>query len=262
MLSTGRKVLLAANWKQNQLWDECEVFITGLRKFCPQYWEPGFEPEVELLICPAFPYVGIIGNLLDDAQIYLGAQDVSRFGGGAYTGEVSAKMLSDSGCDYCIVGHSERRNVFGDDEAAVSAKLEQLNSAEIVPILCVGEALAQRESGQATSQITAQLEAQKAGLAQLQAGEFVIAYEPVWAIGTGQSATKEDAQAMASTIRNWLESQLGQLYAAETQILYGGSVQPENINSYVSQPEIDGALVGGASLSAASLARLAQACEI
>lgn len=259
-MSNQRNVLLAANWKQNQLWDECEAFKTQLKKLCPQYWEAGFEPEVELLICPAFPYIGIIGNLLDDAEIYIGGQDVSRFGGGAYTGDVSAKMLSDSGCDYCIVGHSERRNLFGDTDAEIAVKLGQLRAEEIVPILCVGESLEQREADEAVSFTTGQLDQQKVELGKLKAGEFVVAYEPIWAIGTGKSATEADAQEMASAIRKWLVAELGKQYAAETQILYGGSVKPGNISWYVSQPDIDGVLVGGASLNAASFAQLAKAC--
>ena len=256
-----RNVLLAANWKQNQLWDDCETFVVQMKRLCPDYWKPDTEPRVELLVCPAFPYIGILGNLLDDAEVYIGAQDVSQYGGGAYTGDISAKMLSDSGCDFCIVGHSERRNVFGDADADVATKLAMLKAEEIVPILCVGESLEQRESGDAVSFTTAQLDAQKAGLLKLKPGEFVIAYEPIWAIGTGKSATEQDAQEMAGAIRSWLETGLGHAYAEETQILYGGSVKPENISGYLSQPDIDGALVGGASLQATSFAQLVNACS-
>ena len=144
-MNQDRNVLIAANWKQNQLWDECEAFVAQLKGLCPDYWKPDMERRVELLICPAFTYIGILGNLLDDAEVYIGAQDVSQYGGGAYTGDISAKMLSDSGCDFCIVGHSERRHVFGDTDAVVAAKLALLQAEEIVPILCVGELLEERE---------------------------------------------------------------------------------------------------------------------
>ncbi len=259
-MSHDRNLLLAANWKQNQLWDECEAFVVQMKGLCQEYWKPDMEPRVEVLVCPAFTYIGILGNLLDDAEVYIGAQDVSKFGGGAYTGDISAKMLSDSGCDFCIVGHSERRNVFGDTDADVATKLAMLRAEEIVPILCVGEPLSKREAGEAISFITAQLEAQEAGLKKLKPGDFVVAYEPIWAIGTGKSATEKDAQEMAEAIRMWLKINLGLKYGIETQILYGGSVKPENISGYVSQADIDGALVGGASLSATSFAQLVNAC--
>jgi triosephosphate isomerase len=266
-MNEARTPLLAANWKQNHTWTTVEQYVNELRQLLPDYFprdradDPDDDAEfpVELLLCAPYPYIGVLGGLLDEAHVYLGAQDVSRFAGGAYTGEVSAAMLGDLGCDYCIVGHSERRWHLGETGPAFAAKLEQLTAEEIVPILCVGEQLAQRDSGAAESFTLGQLDEVRAQLAALP--ELVIAYEPVWAIGTGRSASPEDAQAMAHAIRGWLSQQLGPEKAAQTHILYGGSVNADNIASFLAAPDIDGALVGGASLEAASFAALQAACS-
>jgi triosephosphate isomerase len=254
-----RTPLLAANWKQNQRWEDCEAYVAQLRELLPAYFDSSAPLGVELLICPAHPYIPIAGDLLSEAAVFLGAQDVSRYGDGAYTGAVGAGMLADLGCDFCIVGHSERRHVFGDDDAAVGDKLARLREAEIVPILCVGEKLEVRDSGQALPFTLGQLTAVRDELQRLEPGGLVIAYEPVWAIGTGRNAEPVDAEEMAGAIRGWLKANVGLAQAEACLILYGGSVKPENIAAYAELPDIDGALVGGASLKASSLAALAAA---
>ena len=256
-----RRPLLAANWKQNQLWEDCERFVVGLRGRCPAYFDKEAEPPIDLLLCPPFPYLTLLGGLADEADLYIGAQDVSRFSGGAYTGEISARMLADAGCDYVLVGHSERRSVFHESDEAVRDKLERLREAELLPVLCVGEGLAEREAGRAEAFTLAQLDSVKGELQEHEVGSLVIAYEPVWAIGTGRNAEPTDAQQMAKAIRGWSEQALGKKAAAETLILYGGSVKPENIAGYFTLSDIDGALIGNASLKAESFAAMVEACS-
>lgn len=258
-MNPERTPLLAANWKQNQRWDDCEAFVERLRNLLPEYFGGGAALGLELLVCPPYPYLPIVGDLISEAALFLGAQDVSQHADGAFTGGVSAGMLADCGCDFCLVGHSERRHVFGDDDEDVHEKLVRLREAEIVPVLCVGEPLAIRESGRQTEYTLRQLAAQEDELQRLEPGSLVIAYEPVWAIGTGRNAEPADAQEMAAAIRSWLAQQVGLAQAEATLILYGGSVKPENIAAYATLEDIDGALVGGASLKAESFAALAQA---
>jgi triosephosphate isomerase len=261
-----RTPLLAANWKQNHTWASVEEYIAALKPLLPDYFPAatlGDDDEdaalpLELLICAPYPYLALLGGLLDEAHVYLGAQDVSRFPGGAYTGEVSAAMLGDLGCDYCIVGHSERRWQLGEDDTVMAQKLAHLAAEEIVPILCVGEQLDVRDSGGAIDFTLGQLTAVKDQLASMP--ELVIAYEPVWAIGMGRSASSADARHMLDAIRGWLGSELGNTLAGQTHLLYGGSVSADNLGEYLAQPNCDGALVGGASLTAAGLAALQAAC--
>jgi triosephosphate isomerase len=249
--------LLIANWKLNNFWDDCEQFAQRLEQECPEYFEERSEAvSPELVVCPAHPYVAHVGHLFEKSQVMLGAQDVSRFDSGAYTGEVSARMLSDCGCDYCIVGHSERRSVLGEGTAPISDKLLRLCAAEITAVLCVGEPLDERLAGRAEQYTQSQLDAVAMPLSRLEPGSLVVAYEPIWAIGTGRNAEPADAEEMAQMIRDWLSRRLGEFMAEETLILYGGSVKPENIGAYLEQESIGGALVGGASLKAESFAAM------
>jgi triosephosphate isomerase (TIM) len=256
-----RTPLLAANWKENQLWNDCERFIAGMRKSCPDYFDPEADVELEVAIFPPFPYIGLLGGLLDEANIYVGAQDVSRYGGGAYTGEVSAKMIADTGCDYAIIGHSERRHVMGETDKVMVEKLAFALEAELIPVLCVGEPLEEREDGKAQSYTLGQLEAVKTVLKKTDPGGIVIAYEPVWAIGTGRNAEPKDALEMVQAIRGWLKKNINAETAKLTQILYGGSVKPENIANYLKLEDIDGALIGGASLKVDSFTAMIKACN-
>jgi triosephosphate isomerase len=248
--------LVAANWKSNQRWDNCLEFVQELRELLPAAFNLDQEPAADLLICPPYPYLALLGMLLEEASIYLGGQDVSRFAGGAYTGDVAAGMLADLECDYCIVGHSERRNVFGDDEVAIADKLARLQEEGLVPVLCVGEPLEVRDAGQAREFTLNQLAAQHEQLVHFEPERLVLAYEPIWAIGTGRNARASDAQEMCSAIRGWTALNLGRDYADAVPVLYGGSVKPDNAREYFGQPDINGALVGGASLNAASFSQL------
>ncbi len=263
-MNKNRTPLLAANWKMNHHWENCEQYCAALREHLPEYFGAGEEqsavvtPAVELAIFPPLPYLSLIYRLLEDSTIFLGAQDVSRYEEGAFTGEVSSQMLSDVGCDYCLLGHSERRDMLGETDADVALKLKRLHSAEVMPVICIGESRAQREAGRAVEHTLAQLTELKEVLAGFDLGGFVIAYEPIWAIGTGQNATPDDAQEMAAAIRAWLSNELNDELAASTLVLYGGSVNPENIGSYLACDDIDGALIGGASLDAEKYAAMSR----
>lgn len=260
-MNPERTPLLAANWKQNQSWEECERFVEQLKQQLPSFFKEDFDLDLDVVIFPPFPYLTLLGGLLDEANIYVGAQDVSRYSGGAYTGEVSAKMLSDTGCDYAIVGHSERRHTIGEDNALIGVKLLRLREADVTPVLCIGEPLAERDAGRAVEYTLGQLDAVALELKQHDAGALAIAYEPVWAIGTGRNASPEDAQAMAAAIRKWLKDNLGREEAKAALILYGGSVAPDNIAGYIKLEDIDGALIGGASLKADSFAAMVKVVE-
>jgi triosephosphate isomerase len=210
----------------------------------------------EALVCPPFTALHAVGGLLRGTPIGLGGQDVFYETQGAYTGAISSPMLRDVGCAYAIVGHSERRQIFGEGDALVNRKLRAALGHGLRPILCVGETKPQRDAGQAESVVVAQV---SAGLSDVDAAglqNVVIAYEPVWAIGTGDTATPGDAQAMHATIRRTILEFYGAGAADQLRIQYGGSVKPDNVDELMGQPDIDGALVGGASLTAESFLRI------
>jgi triosephosphate isomerase len=210
----------------------------------------------EALVCPPFTALYAIGGLVRGTRLGLGGQDMFYEVQGAYTGAISPVMLRDVGCTYAIVGHSERRQIFGEDDSLVNRKLRAALSHGLRPILCVGETKPQRDAGQAEPIVVGQVRAGLAEVDDTALPEVVIAYEPVWAIGTGDTATPADAQAMHATIRQTL----AELYSAElaggVRIQYGGSVKPDNVDELMAQPDIDGALVGGASLTAESFLRI------
>ena len=258
-MDAARSRLLAANWKSNHHWEDCEGYAATLREELPQYFNGAAQAAVELLICPPLPYITVLGSLFAESTVLLGAQDVSRVKEGAHTGEVSAQMIGDIGCDFCIVGHSERRAA-GEDDALIAQKLHRLSEAELIPILCVGESAETRDLGIARGFVVGQLDAIRDELKQFEPDMLVIAYEPIWAIGTGVNAEPEDAQIMAAEIRAWLAT-LGAAYAETVPILYGGSVNPENIGGYLEQADIDGALIGGASLEAKAMAEMVRVAE-
>ena len=258
-MDAGRSKLLAANWKSNHHWEDCEAYAAALREELPRYFDTEEPASVELLICPPHPYITVLGSLFAESTVLLGAQDVSRVKEGPHTGEVSAQMVSDIGCDFCIVGHSERRAA-GEDDAIIQQKLHRLNEAELIPILCVGESSEGREMGMARGFVVGQLDAVREELKLFPADGLVIAYEPIWAIGTGENAEPEDAQIMSAEIRAWLAT-LGAAYAEKVLILYGGSVNPENIGGYLKQADVDGALVGGASLEAKAMAEMVRVAD-
>jgi len=199
-------------------------------------------------VCPPYPYLGLAAARLSGSPIGWGAQDVSEHGQGAYTGEVSAAMLADLGCTWVLVGHSERRTLFGETDALVAAKAARALAAGLVPVVCVGETLAEREAGQTEAVLARQVDA-VCGVLAGAGGRFVLAYEPVWAIGTGLTASPEQAQAAHALIRARLAAG-GVVEAAGIRVLYGGSVKPANAGALLSQPDVDGGLIGGASLDA------------
>ena len=211
-----------------------------------------------LLVCPPFPYLTAVASQAEGSAVKVGAQNVSEHEKGAYTGEVSPGMLRDAGCEYVIVGHSERRSLYGETSAQVAAKFVAAQAAGLTPILCVGETLAEREAGTTEAVIDEQLDAilDVAGVEAF--GSAVIAYEPVWAIGTGMTATPEQAQDVHRHIRGRLAAQNDSI-AAGVQILYGGSMKGENAAGLLGQPDIDGGLIGGASLKADDFLAIASA---
>lgn len=219
-----------------------ERLLAGVRSAAES--EPFAGAEVG--VCPPFPYIGLAAARLAGSPIGWGAQDVAAFVNGAYTGEVSAEMLADLGCTWTLVGHSERRTLFGDTDTAVAAKVGRALSAGLVPVLCVGETLAERESGATEAVLARQIDAVCATLRDAGDG-FVVAYEPVWAIGTGLTATPEQAQAAHGFLRGRLRRG-GVAAAGQIRILYGGSVKASNADLLFALPDVDGGLIGGASL--------------
>lgn len=214
----------------------------------------------DVAICPPYPYLAQIAGLLEKSPVVCGAQNLSEFAGGAYTGEVSAAMLVDAGCSMVIVGHSERRSLYGESDGQVAAKCRAALAAGLMPVLCVGETLAEREAGQTLAVVARQLAVVLEGLASEQLQRMVVAYEPVWAIGTGLTATPVQAQEVHAAIRAQLAA-LDAGVAAGVRILYGGSVKPGNAAELFVQPDIDGGLIGGAALVAEDFLAICQAAS-
>jgi len=208
----------------------------------------------QMLVCPPYTMLYEMHGMLAGTSIQLGAQDVFWEDNGAYTGEISAAMLIDAGCSYVIIGHSERRQVMGETDSVVNKKLITACSAKLIPILCIGETLEERKAGQAEKVVSQQLNLALQDLVLEQGEQLVIAYEPIWAIGTGINASGQDAQQMSSFIRQTIGHKYGQNLACSVRVLYGGSVKKENIAEFMQQEDIDGALIGGASLNAVPFA--------
>jgi triosephosphate isomerase len=247
-----RSFLVAGNWKMNGSNAVNAELVDGIIAGMPA------SDSVELLICPPFPYLGAMAARIDGSRLMLGAQTLSEHDSGAHTGEIAPSMLVDMGCTYALVGHSERRAIYGEDNAAVAAKYVAAQKVGLTPVLCVGETLEERQAGQTESIIDQQLNAvlNTAGIASV--GSAVIAYEPVWAIGTGQTATPEQAQEVHAHIRHVIGAQ-DENIAAGVQILYGGSVKGDNAAGLFSMPDIDGGLIGGASLKSDDFLAIAEA---
>jgi triosephosphate isomerase len=245
--------LLAANWKMNMTRREARVMVEDLLA------RVGDLRDREAVICPPFHLLSEVGSLLAARpSIRLGGQDLYWKDSGAFTGEVSAPMLRDVGCHFVIVGHSERRALFGETDSSCAQKVIAAQNHGLVPILCIGETLEEREAGRTQERVVSQLRGALQGLA-LDSGErLVVAYEPIWAIGTGKTDSPEEANRTMSLLRATLAELFGERIASQVRLLYGGSVKPENIDSFMACREIDGALVGGASLKAESFARIIQ----
>lgn len=251
-----RKPLIVGNWKMNKTASEASTFVRELARNLPPC------TSIDLVIAPPFTALDSARTALGSStSIQLGAQNLFWEEAGAFTGEVSAPMLSDLGCRYVILGHSERRQIFGEQDDGIQKKLLAALKHGLQPILCVGESLAQRESGKTDELLSQQLTGSLAALTSRDMATVSIAYEPVWAIGTGKAATPDQATNAHRTIRAFLAATWSPAIAEGTRILYGGSVTPQNIESFLKSDQVDGALIGGACLQLESFARIAAVAE-
>jgi len=251
-----RKKIVAANWKMNMMQAESARFIESL------LLEIGDVADVEVVIVPPFTAIAKVMEALGTAQnIKVGAQNMHWERSGAFTGEISAALLRDLFVHYVVLGHSERRRLFGETDEIVNRKVLAAHEASLRPIVCVGETLKQRDRGNVDKILSIQLRGSLAGLGPKELQETVVAYEPVWAIGTGRNATPEQAQEAHAFIRHTLRDMADDTTAERVRIQYGGSVKPENARELMSQPDIDGALVGGASLDPRSFAQIVNAAR-
>ena len=245
-----RTPLVAANWKMHKTVSEALAYAQAFRALV------GTLRDVDVVLAPPFTALHALAGALAGSGIGVAGQDLHAEPHGAFTGEISAGMLREAGAGYVIVGHSERRHLFGETDAEAGGKVRAAAGAGLAPILCVGETLAERESNRTFEVLDRQLHAGLAGLAAADAGSLVVAYEPVWAIGTGRNATPEQAQEAHAHVRRRLADLLGENVAGTRRILYGGSVKPGNVAALAAQPDVDGALVGGAGLDAGSFAEI------
>ncbi len=241
--------LIAGNWKMNKTPKEAKALANELKERLVDI------KDREILICPPFTSLAIVAEVIENSNIKLGAQNMHYELKGAYTGEISPEFLLEIGCQYVIIGHSERREHFKEDDELLNKKLKTALNTKLFPIFCVGEKLAERESGETFKVIESQI---KRGLDGIKEGmeRITIAYEPVWAIGTGKNATPEQAEEVHKFIRDLIKEKYGRDIAQNMRIIYGGSVTQENIDSLMAKEEIDGVLVGGASLAAESFERI------
>jgi triosephosphate isomerase len=248
----SRTPVLAGNWKMHGTRSEAVALAGALAR------SVGRTPGREVVVAPPFTALEAVAAAIRGTDIRLAAQNVHWEQKGAYTGEIAAGMLREVGCTHVIIGHSERRQHFGETDDTVHRRLLAALAADLVPIVCVGETLAEREGGTTAAVIARQVGAALAGLAGDQLARCVLAYEPVWAIGTGRTATPAQAEEVHHAIRRQVAGLAPAPVADGTRILYGGSVKPDNIDALMAEPDIDGALVGGASLDAAGFARIVQ----
>lgn len=239
-----RKKLIAGNWKMNQTPSQAVVLADALKKTVSG------KEAAEIVVCPPYTALIPVRDALKGSSIHLGAQDLHWEDQGAFTGKISADMLLDAGCTHVIIGHSEQRTYFHETDATVNKKLIKALASGLVPIFCIGETLEERDGGRAFDVVKKQLEGGFAGMKD--AGHTVLAYEPVWAIGTGRNATPEQAQEMHAFIRKTIASLFSPAVADGMRILYGGSMKPDNAAGLLAQPDIDGGLIGGAALKADS----------
>jgi triosephosphate isomerase (TIM) len=248
-----RKKLIAGNWKMNKTSADS---VTLVKEIAQQI---GRQTEVDVLVCPPATALESVGRTLEGANIKLGAQNMHFEASGAFTGEISAPMLRDLFVTHVILGHSERRALFGEDDQLINQKVLSALKTELRPVLCVGESLEEREAGDTLKVVQTQLEAGLAGVSNEQAASVILAYEPVWAIGTGKVATSDQAQEVHAFIRELLTKLFGETIAQKVRILYGGSMKPSNADELLAQTDIDGGLIGGAALEARSFVDLVKA---
>lgn len=253
-----RKYLMAGNWKMNKTMSEAIVLTQQL---CNQYnrkWD-----NVDIVVCPPSIDIKSVYTVIDfdKTKIAVGAQNVHWEESGAFTGEISIPMIKEAGCEFCIVGHSERREMFNETDTSVNLKVKALIEADIAPIVCVGESLSMRDSGDYVGFIVAQVRAALAGLDEADMKKVVIAYEPIWAIGTGRTATPEQAEKVCAAIRATIADMFDKGVADACRVLYGGSMNVGNVESLLAQPNIDGGLIGGAALQSDSFRQLIEAAS-
>ena len=247
-MNKERRLIIAGNWKMNKTVAEALDLVRGLKL------ELANVKELDLVVCPPFTALSEVSKAVLDSNLRLGAQNLNENNVGAFTGEIAAVMLKEFSVRYVILGHSERRQYQKESNALIARKALAAQAASLKPIVCVGETLAERQAGQTESVLDTQVRGSLAGLSKEQMAETILAYEPVWAIGTGQTATTDQAQEAHSFIRRLLGKIFDETVARRVRIQYGGSVKPANARELMSQPDVDGALVGGASLEARSFA--------
>jgi triosephosphate isomerase len=249
----GRRPFIAGNWKMNKTPEEAKALAAELKGAL------GGVSNADVALCPTFVCLHAVREAIQGSKLALGAQNIHWEKSGAYTGEISGTMLKACGVEYAIIGHSERRQYFGETDETVNKRLKAALAAGLKPIVCVGETLGERESGVMEKVVKRQVEGALQGFTAAELATLTIAYEPVWAIGTGKTATPEQAQEVHAFIRKLLREKLGAGMADACRIQYGGSVNAENAKTLLGQPDIDGALVGGASLKTADFTKIVQA---
>ncbi len=247
-MNKERKLIIAGNWKMNKTVAEGLDLVRGLKI------ELANVKEVDVVVCPPFTALSEVSKAILDSSLRLGAQNMSEHNVGAYTGEIAAVMLKEFSVRYVILGHSERRQYQKESDALIAKKAAAVHAASLKPIVCVGETLAEREGGKTEAVLETQVSGSLAGLTKEQMTESIVAYEPVWAIGTGKTASTAQAQETHAFIRRLLAKMFDETVARRVRIQYGGSVKPSNARELMSQPDVDGALVGGASLEVRSFA--------
>ena len=244
-----RKPIIAGNWKMNMTPSQAKELVTNLIPLVK-------DAACDVVVCPPYVDIALVAELVKGTNIQVGAQNIHWAEKGAFTGEISAAMLKEAGAAYAIIGHSERRQYFGETDATVNSRTKAALAAGIVPIICVGESLEQREKGETDAVVSGQVKADLADIPGEAVAGLVIAYEPIWAIGTGKTATDEQANETIGLIRETIASLYGQAVADQVRIQYGGSMNPKNVKGLMAQPQIDGGLIGGASLKAADFAQV------
>ena len=246
----GRTPLIAGNWKMHKTGSQAVEAANQLKRLVEK------ATDVEVMIAPTYTALYQVAQALKNSTIALGAQNLYWEKQGAFTGEISSEMLVDAGCSHVIIGHSERRQFFGETDASVNLKIQAALSAGLIPVFCIGETEAQREAGETFSVLDKQVRDGLKVLSFEDLSGLVVAYEPVWAIGTGKTATREQAQKVHQFIRSLLETLFDKSFAGTVRILYGGSVKPDNVRALMEMPDVDGALVGGASLDPETFSKL------
>ena len=244
-----RRPIIAGNWKMNMTPSEARALVEELKPLVK-------DAKCEVVVCPPYGDLSAVSELIKGSNIRLGAQNIHWAEKGAFTGEVSANMLKELGVEYAIIGHSERRQYFGETDETVNARAKAAIAAGINPIICVGESLEERESGRTEAKVSGQVKKDLEGIAAGDVANLVIAYEPIWAIGTGKTATDEQANETIGMIRATVAGMFGKETAEALRIQYGGSMKPSNARSLMAMPEIDGGLIGGASLKAVDFSQV------